>query len=238
MLLEYSISLFGYLLNSFAIAFYLWDSLNHFIMGLIQLLFRDPLTFVLLVIPLMYSIIIHELAHGWVAYRMGDPTAKWLGRLSLDPRRHLDPFGSIALLIFGFGWAKPVPVNFLNLHDHRRGMIYVSAAGIAANTILAFIAFLIMRVTQDYDLGPLHTMLYFMARVNIMLAAFNLIPVPPLDGSKILMGFLPAEYGHYLERLEPFGMFIILGLLYLGILNPVISLFQGIIIYVIRLFIP
>ncbi|MDD3846649.1 MAG: site-2 protease family protein [Syntrophorhabdaceae bacterium] len=207
-------------------------------MGLIQLLFRDPLTFVLLVIPLMYSIIIHELAHGWVAYRMGDPTAKWLGRLSLDPRRHLDPFGSIALLIFGFGWAKPVPVNFLNLHDHRRGMIYVSAAGIAANTILAFIAFLIMRVTQDYDLGPLHTMLYFMARVNIMLAAFNLIPVPPLDGSKILMGFLPAEYGHYLERLEPFGMFIILGLLYLGILNPVISLFQGIIIYVIRLFIP
>jgi len=207
-------------------------------MGLIQLLFRDPLTFILLVIPLMYSIIIHELAHGWVAYRMGDPTAKWLGRLSLDPRKHLDPFGSIALLIFGFGWAKPVPVNFLNLRDQRKGMIYVSAAGITANTILAFIAFLIMRLTQDYDVGPLHTMLYFTARVNIMLAAFNLIPIPPLDGSKILMGFLPGEYQYHLERLEPYGMFIILGLLYLGILNPVISLFQGIIISAIRLFIP
>ncbi len=117
-------------------------------------------------------------------------------------------------------------------------MIYVSAAGITANTILAFIAFLIMRLTQDYDLGPLHTMLYFAARVNIMLAAFNLIPIPPLDGSKILMGFLPGELRYQLERLEPFGMFIILGLLYLGVLNPVISLIQGIIISIIRLFIP
>ncbi|OPY01653.1 MAG: Peptidase family M50 [Syntrophorhabdus sp. PtaB.Bin047] len=207
-------------------------------MGLIQLLFRDPLTFLLLVIPLLYSIIIHELAHGWVADRMGDPTAKWLGRLTLNPMKHLDPFGTIALLIFGFGWAKPVPVNFLNLRDLRKGMIFVSAAGITANTILAFIAFLLMRLTQDYDLGSLHTMLYFTARVNIMLAAFNLIPIPPLDGSKILMGFLPGELRYQLERLEPFGMFIILGLLYLGVLNPVISLFQSIIISIIRLFIP
>jgi Zn-dependent protease len=207
-------------------------------MGLIQLLFRDPLTFVLLVIPLMYSIILHELAHGWVAYRMGDPTAKWLGRLSLDPRKHLDPFGSIALLIFGFGWAKPVPVNFLNLRDLRQGMIFVSAAGITANLILAFVAFLVMRLTQGYDIESLNTLLYFMARVNIMLAAFNLIPIPPLDGSKILMGFLPGEYRYQLERLEPYGLFIILGLLYIGILNPVISLFQNIIIYVIQLFIP
>ncbi len=227
-----------YLLISFAIIIHLWNSVSHFTMGLIQLLFRDPLTFLLLVIPLLYSIIIHELAHGWVADRMGDPTAKWLGRLTLNPMKHLDPFGSIALLIFGFGWAKPVPVNFLNLRDLRKGMIYVSAAGITANMILAFIAFLIMRLTQDYDLGPLHTMLYFAARVNIMLAAFNLIPIPPLDGSKILMGFLPGELRYQLERLEPFGMFIILGLLYLGALNPVISLFQGIIISIIRLFIP
>ncbi len=207
-------------------------------MGLIQLLFKDPLTFVLLVIPLMYSIIIHELAHGWVAYKMGDPTAKWLGRLTLDPRKHLDPFGSIALLVFGFGWAKPVPVNFLNLHDLRKGLILVSAAGIVANLILAFIAFLIMRMTEQYDMGALHTLLYFMARVNIMLAAFNLIPIPPLDGSKILMGFLPGEYRYQLERLEPYGMFIILGLLYIGILNPVISFFQSVLVYMIQLFIP
>ncbi len=224
--------------NSFAIPIHLWNIVSHFAMGLIQLLFRDPFTFLLLVIPLLYSIIIHELAHGWVADRMGDPTAKWLGRLTLNPLKHLDPFGTIALLIFGFGWAKPVPVNFLNLRDFRKGMIYVSAAGITANMILAFIAFLLMRLTQDYDLGPVHTMLYFAARVNIMLAAFNLIPIPPLDGSKILMGFLPGHLRYQLERLEPFGLFIILGLLYLGALNPVISLFQGIIISIIRLFIP
>ncbi|HOW55921.1 MAG TPA: site-2 protease family protein [Syntrophorhabdaceae bacterium] len=207
-------------------------------MGLIQLLFRDPLSFVLLIIPLMYSIIIHELAHGWVAYKMGDPTAKWLGRLSLDPRKHIDPFGAIALLIFGFGWAKPVPVNFLNLRDQRKGLIFVSAAGIVANMALAFIAFLIMRLTDQLDTGPFQTLLYFMARVNIMLAAFNLIPIPPLDGSKIIMGFLPGRYQYSLERLEPFGMFIILGLLYLGVLNPVIAVFQYAIISLIQLFIP
>lgn len=207
-------------------------------MGLIQLLFRDPLSFVLLVVPLMYSIIVHELAHGWVAYRMGDPTAKWLGRLTLDPRKHLDPFGTIALLIFGFGWAKPVPVNFLNLRDQRKGMIFVSSAGIVANMALAFLALLMMRLTEQYETGPFQTLLYFMARVNIMLAAFNLIPIPPLDGSKILMGFLPGKYMYSLERLEPFGMFIILGLLYLGVLNPVIYAFQVGIISLIQIFIP
>ncbi len=221
-----------------AIAFHLWNIVTQSIMGLIQLLFRDPLSFVLLVIPLMYSIIIHELAHGWVAYKMGDPTAKWLGRLSLDPRKHIDPFGAIALLIFGFGWAKPVPVNFLNLRDLRKGMIFVSAAGIVANMILAFFAFIMMRLTDQYDIGSFQTLLYYMARVNIMLAAFNLIPIPPLDGSKILMGFLPGRLQYSLERLEPFGMFIILGLLYLGVLTPVINVFQNGILLLINLLIP
>ena len=110
-------------------------------MGLTQLLFRDPLTFILLAIPLLYSIIIHELAHGWVAYKMGDSTAKWLGRLSLDPRRHLDPVGTLALFIVGFGWAKPVPVNFANLRDPRKGLIFVSAAGIASKYYLSFFVF-------------------------------------------------------------------------------------------------
>ena len=109
-------------------------------MGLITLLYRNPGAFILLVIPLLYSIIIHELAHGWVADKMGDSTARWLGRLSLDPRKHLDPIGTAMLFIFGFGWAKPVPVNFNNLRDERKGMILVSAAGIVANIFLAFIA--------------------------------------------------------------------------------------------------
>jgi hypothetical protein len=102
-------------------------------MGLLNLLLSDPLTFVLVSVPLLYSIIIHELAHGWVAYRMGDPTAKWQGRLSLNPLKHLDPIGTLMLFLVGFGWAKPVPVNFENLHDPRRGLIFVSAAGIVAN---------------------------------------------------------------------------------------------------------
>ncbi len=207
-------------------------------MGLIQLLFKDPLTFILLVIPLLYSIIIHELAHGWVAYKMGDPTAKWLGRLSLNPIKHLDPFGTIALLVFGFGWAKPVPVNFLNLRDFKKGMICVAAAGITANLILAFLSLLVMSLTRSYDMGPFHTLLYFMARVNIMLAAFNLIPIPPLDGSKIFMGFVSGNLRYQLERLEPYGMFIIIGLLYIGVLNPIINFIQSIIIFLIQLIIP
>ena len=97
-------------------------------MGLIGLLLSDPLAFILIAIPLLYSVIIHEVAHGWVADKMGDSTARWLGRLSLDPRRHLDPVGTLMLFFFGFGWAKPVPVNFGNLRNHRRGLIFVSAA--------------------------------------------------------------------------------------------------------------
>jgi Zn-dependent protease len=207
-------------------------------MGLISLLFRNPGAFVLLIIPLLYSIIIHELAHGWVAEKMGDSTARWLGRLSLDPRKHLDPIGTLMLFIFGFGWAKPVPVNFNNLHNERKGMILVSAAGIVANTLLAFIALLLLRLLNPTPFGAVATFLIFMAQINIMLAAFNLIPIPPLDGSKILMGFSSPQFQYSLARLEPYGFFIIIGLLYLGILNPLISLFEWIITGIISLLLP
>src|SRR5512139_3136529 len=109
-------------------------------MGLFRLLLNDPLAFVLLAIPLLYSIILHEVAHGWVADKMGDSTARWMGRLTLDPRRHLDPIGTIMLFLFGFGWAKPVPVNFANLREQRKGLIFVSAAGIVVNIILAILS--------------------------------------------------------------------------------------------------
>jgi len=207
-------------------------------MGLLNLLINDPLTFILLAIPLLYSIIIHELAHGWVAYRMGDSTAKWQGRLSLNPLKHLDPVGTLMLFIFGFGWAKPVPVNFNNLHDIRKGLIFVSSAGIAANMILAFLAFFISQILSPAPGSVPATFLYYLAQINIILAAFNLIPIPPLDGSKILMGFLPERLQYSLSRLEPYGFFIIIGLLYFGALNPFIAFFRWIILSIISFLLP
>lgn len=207
-------------------------------MGLINLLLKDPLAFVLLAIPLMYSVVLHELAHGWVAWRMGDPTAKWQGRLSLNPLRHLDPIGTIMLFIFGFGWARPVPVNFNYIRDEKKGLILVSSAGIMANLILAFLAFFMFRFLAPAPGGVVATLLYYLAQINLILASFNLIPIPPLDGSKILMGFLPERMRYSLSKLEPYGFFIIIGLLLLGILNPLISLFGGIILTIIRILLP
>src|SRR4030042_1572573 len=196
-------------------------------MGLLNLLLKDPQTFFLLPIPLLYSIIIHELAHGWVAYRMGDSTAKYQGRLTLNPLKHLDPVGTAMLFIFGFGWARPVPVNFQHLRNARLGLILVSSAGIIANMIFAFLAVLLLRLLSPSPSGSTGLFLYYLAQINIMLASFNLIPIPPLDGSKILMGFMPERLHYAFSRLEPFGFFIIIGLLYLGALDPVIHLFSS-----------
>jgi Zn-dependent protease len=202
-------------------------------MGLIHLLLHNPLGFLVIAVPLLYSIILHELAHGWVAYRLGDPTAKLLGRLSLNPLKHLEPVGTLMLFVFGFGWARPVPVNFNGLQGGRWGMIAVSAAGITANLLLAFLAVFLDRLLSPS--GFLGALFYYMAQINIILAAFNLIPLPPLDGSKILMGFAPATVRDALLRIEPYGLFIIIGLLYFGMLNPVIDFFTWIIRSVIQL---
>jgi Zn-dependent protease len=207
-------------------------------MGLLNLLIKDPLTFVLLAIPLLYSIILHELAHGWVADRMGDPTAKWQGRLTLNPLKHLDPIGTFMLFIVGFGWAKPVPVNFNNIQDTRKGLILVSSAGIMANMLLAFVAFFLFQLLSPTPGGVPATLLYYLAQINIMLAAFNLIPIPPLDGSKILMGFLSERLQYSLSRLEPYGFFVIIGLLYLGALDPLIAFFRWMILALIRILLP
>jgi len=207
-------------------------------MGLINLLIQNPAAFILLAVPLLYSIILHELAHGWVANKMGDSTAKWLGRLSLNPIKHLDPIGTFILLVFGFGWAKPVPVNFENLRDKRKGLILVSSAGIIMNMLLAFVSLLLLRILSPSPDEVTYTLLYYMAQVNIMLASFNLIPIPPLDGSKILMGFVSNKVRYTLESLEPYGLFIIIGLLYIGALNPIIYLFRWIILALIGIILP
>jgi Zn-dependent protease len=211
-------------------------------MGLLKLLTQDPLTFALVAIPLLFSIIIHEVAHGWVAYRMGDPTAKFSGRLTFNPLSHLDPIGTLALFVAGFGWAKPVPVNFNNLSDKRKGLIFVSSAGILANILFAFVAQLFIRFLSTFSSGIavilLYKVCYIVSHINITLAALNLIPIPPLDGSKILMGILWEKTPYFLTRLEPYGFFIIIGFLYLGILDPLIGFFGWIIGTLIRILIP
>jgi Zn-dependent protease len=209
-------------------------------MGLIRLLLSDPAAFVILSVLLLYSVIFHELAHGWVAYKMGDATAKWLGRLTLNPIKHLDIIGTLMLLVVGFGWAKPVPINLENIpaEKRRKGLIFVSAAGITANIVIAFIALLLYRLISPDQSGMIAQILILLARINIILAAFNLIPIPPLDGSKIVMGFAPESVNRVLNQIEPFGFFIVLGLLLLGALNPVINVLQYFILAVISVFLP
>lgn len=207
-------------------------------MGLFKLLLNDPVSFLILIIPLLYSVVIHEVAHGWVANRLGDPTARWMGRLSLNPLRHLDPIGTLMLFLAGFGWAKPVPVNLNNIQNRRKGLILVSSAGILANILLAFGALLVHRLLGLPSYGMAAVVIYTLASINITLAALNLIPIPPLDGSKILMGFAPAETRYFLSRIEPYGFFIIVGLLFLGLLNPFINFFRVIIITLIKTLLP
>ena len=148
------------------------------------------------VVIVLMSLTVHEVSHGYAAYKLGDPTAKNAGRLSLNPLKHLDPIGALMLFIFGFGWAKPVPVNpYYFEGDRRKGMMEVSFAGPASNLLLAFVLIAIYTIghfgTLDYAYSMTGLILYRAITLNIYLAVFNLIPIPPLDGSKILAGVLP-----------------------------------------------
>jgi len=172
--------------------------------------------------PILFALTIHEYAHGWVAYRLGDPTAKDAGRLTLNPLAHLDPIGTLMLFIVKLGWAKPVPVNPYNFRDPRRDMMWVSFAGPASNFLAAFglaIVFKLAAGSFPYGVGAgsLLDVILLMLRwgilINIILGVFNLIPIPPLDGSKILMGFLPPAYAHQFAQLERFGPFLLIFIL-------------------------
>lgn len=167
-------------------------------------------------LAVLVAITFHETAHGFVAYRLGDPTAKNAGRLTLNPVAHLDPIGALLMLVAGFGWAKPVPVNpFYFQGDRTKGMMLVSVAGPAVNLILSFVAYFVLVAGQGFTQIPfLRLFLSYCVSLNASLAVFNLIPIPPLDGSKILAGFLPKQAAYkYLTVVEQYGFLILLVLI-------------------------
>jgi Zn-dependent protease len=197
--------------------------------GLLSLLFSNPGLFIVLAVLLLYSVIAHEIAHGWIAYLFGDETAKRYGRLTLNPASHLDLTGMIMLFIVGFGWARPVPVNYDRLRNSRFGMMSVALAGCATNILIATIALFLLQLPSISTSRIFSTMLTILARINIILGAFNLIPVPPLDGSRILMSFLPDDAQQIFSRIEPYGFFILAFFLFTGLLNPVIGFMENLI---------
>lgn len=191
-----------------------------------------PQTIAVWIVPVLFAITLHEVAHGWVARLFGDPTAMMLGRLSPNPIRHIDPIGTVAVPLFLllmsslwggapllFGWAKPVPVTFENLHNPKRDMAFVAAAGPAANLLMALFWALVMRVGVESAALP-HSVAMFLAytgwagvQINVILALLNLLPVPPLDGGRIAVALLPGPWAWRLSRIEPYGIIIVMVLL-------------------------
>jgi Zn-dependent protease len=198
-------------------------------MGLITLLRQQPAAFFLLVIPLLYSVILHEISHGLVALWFGDRTAKQAGRLTLNPLPHIDPLGALLLFFVGFGWARPVPVNYERLKDSKMAIIAVSLAGCLTNIALAALFLFLIRLEAIRSHEILVVLCVVAARINTVLAAFNLIPIPPLDGSRVVMVFLPAKIQMLSARFERLGLLVLMVLLYTGVLSPVIRFIESVI---------
>ncbi len=204
-------------------------------------------------IPVLIAIVFHELSHGFVAYRLGDPTAKMMGRLTINPIAHIDPFGTILMPLmlivftggqFVFGYAKPVPINPVNFKNPKRDMAISAAAGPVTNLILSIISIILIKflvipashVLPDTIgstvLAPVFLILQRSIEVNVILAAFNMIPIPPLDGGRVLVGLLPYKQAISFSKIEPFGFLIVIILIATGIANyfvmPLVHLFTQI----------
>ncbi|MGA7827338.1 MAG: site-2 protease family protein [Geobacteraceae bacterium] len=186
----------------------------------------------IMLVPALFAITCHEVSHGYVAYKLGDNTARSLGRLTLNPLKHLDIFGTIMVFIVGIGWAKPVPVDFGRLRNPKRDMIWVAAAGPVTNFLLALasalalrgLAMLNLEVPGFSILEPVSLMLAFSLYINLLLGLFNLIPVPPLDGGRVLVGILPYKMAASYSRIEPYGMIIIIVLVFFtNVFNYIIA---------------
>jgi Zn-dependent protease len=207
---------------------------------------------------LIFSIVVHEVAHGWVALKQGDPTALMLGRITLNPVPHVDPIGSLVVPAFLaltgspflLGWAKPVPVNPRNFRNYKRGDILVSLAGVASNLVLAFVfAFLLIGVAWLARAVPggmewwsvMSRMFQYGVIINLVLIVFNLVPIPPLDGSHVFYYLLPPELGARYRALGMYGIFLVLGFLMLGgftLLRPVIGALYLVVMSVAGIFAP
>lgn len=187
----------------------------------------DRLIEALIYLPIiLFSLSLHELAHGYAAYKLGDNTAKAYGRLTLNPLAHIDLIGTISMMFFRFGWAKPVPVNFSNLKYKRLGPILVSVAGPLSNFLLAAVVMVIYSICFALKV-PMHNFVLdyigMTIQLNVILAAFNLIPLPPLDGSKIILSLLPYKLQFTVYKYEPYIQIALFAMLYFGVLDPVIN---------------
>ena len=194
-----------------------------------------------ILIPVLFAITLHEVGHGWVAKQFGDRTAEIQGRLTLNPIRHMDPIGTVLLpgllLYLGglvFGWAKPVPINPMNLRNPKRDMFFVAIAGPAANLLMTcfwsiFFTVNVFLFGEQYYLYPY---LVLMAQtgvfINLVLMVFNLLPIPPLDGGRVLRSVVNEKIGRTIDLIEPYGFFIVVGLLFLGALQPIFKIVQSI----------
>lgn len=177
-------------------------------------------SFLLKGIAVVFAIVFHEMAHGYMSYWLGDKTAKSMGRLSINPLQHIDPVGAICLLIFGFGWAKPVPIDYRYYKNGKVGVFLVSLAGPLTNIILAIIS---VGAMLYIPVPILQEFFYIFMMINIGLGAFNLIPIPPLDGSKMVGVLLPKNTYESIMAYEHYGMFILMIMLATGALDPVHS---------------
>ena len=187
----------------------------------------DFQTLLIYIIPLLFAITLHEAAHGWVASKLGDHTARMMGRVTLDPTKHIDPIGTIAIPLvlllsssgFIFGWAKPVPINFNALRNGKNGMIWVALAGPGANIVMAICWLFVMIIAINMNIAALIEMGRVGILVNCVLAVFNLLPIPPLDGSRVISALLPNRLAYQYNQLEQYGLYILLGLMFLGGFN-------------------
>jgi Zn-dependent protease len=213
----------------------------------------DIASIVVSLFVLLFAITVHEASHGWAAFKMGDPTAHAMGRITLNPIAHIDPVGTILLpallVIMGappFGWAKPVPVNPLNLRNPRRDNLLISAAGPLSNLTVAFGAFIGLSLLKSvnpevmmgrgglFNLGTgLFLVLYYAVLINVILAFFNMIPIPPLDGSGVLMGLLSEESAQKYDQIRPYGFLILMILIFTGLIGRIL----GFIVNLVHIFI-